>query len=526
VEKGKQFTILSFVGGGIRGLMSVTILQKLHERFPHLIEHTDLIAGCSTGSIITSELLAGKTPKELIEFFTSPKGEIGFYNDMNHDPRQPAYSIEKVFASQFLLHREKKVSELERKKVLFVSFNVGGLAVKDGVQTPTPWKPLMYTNMLPGLGDVLIAKAATSSGAMPGQLGSYDGNVDGAFFNHDPTVAAISLAVAAGHKLENIVAITIGTGLMHDWIASDTGPWGADQWMNGVADPFNSTPPFLMNQSKPGPVLDMCLNGTSTELMPTLAAMLLGDRYANINPRLPFFIPENTTYQQAIDLLQDKGNKADTAHAEALIEAYWWDHLPDGPVEQAEAPVAVAAVESQAAANPPSASKSASTSTGELNLGPYYIQQLNAGHFVLDVDGNSPDAETPVIAYAVNLPETANQQWRFVPAGPEAPGWWYLETLMDTGFVMTVLPLGTAGEWPVVMQARQPVIEADAQLWSLQPTEVLGYWYIQSKYGASNAQAPAVITLGDDASGARVWANPISFSGFQTQAWGFKPVNW
>jgi uncharacterized protein len=330
-EPGKKFTILSFVGGGIRGLMSVTILKKLQTHFPDLVRHTDLIAGCSTGSIITSELVAGLPAAEIIEFFKH--GEIKFYDNMDTDPDTPAYNIQDVYNSQHALHGDKLVSDLTRK-VLFVTFNVGGLETSaEGVQTPIPWKPVMYTNMIPGHGNVSIAEAATSSGAMPGQLGSYMGNVDGAFFNHDPTVAAIALAVRAGHKLEDITAITIGTGMMHDWIASDTAQWGANQWMNGDANPFNSTPPFLMNQSKPGPILDMCLNGTSTELMPTLAGFLLGDRYVNINPRLPFFIPENTTYPQAIQLLQDKGERADTAHAEALIDAYWWNHLPDGPFE-------------------------------------------------------------------------------------------------------------------------------------------------------------------------------------------------
>ena len=52
---------------------------------------------------------------------------------------------------------------------------------------------MMFTNMLgsdrdrldglDGNGDTPIAVAATSSGAMPGQLGSIDGNVDGAFFD-------------------------------------------------------------------------------------------------------------------------------------------------------------------------------------------------------------------------------------------------------------------------------------------------------------------------------------------------------
>lgn len=324
----QKFTILSFVGGGIRGLMSVTILNKLYTKYPQIIDNTDLIAGCSTGSIITSELLAGTKPQDLITFFTTK--EIDFYNKMNSDPNVPAYSIDEVFASQLKLHPTAKVSDLGRC-ALFVSFNVGGAALKDGVKTPTPWEPVMYTNMIADHGDVLVAKAATSSGAMPGQLGSYEGNIDGAFFNHDPTVAAIALAVKAGYALEDITAITIGTGLMYDWIASDTHNWGANQWMTGTPNPFNVTPPFLMNQSTPGPVLDASLSGTSAQIMPMLAGFLLGDRYANVNPTLPFFIPENTTYPQAIDLLQSKGKSADTAKAEALLQAYWVNHSL-GPV--------------------------------------------------------------------------------------------------------------------------------------------------------------------------------------------------
>ncbi|KQW60971.1 patatin-like phospholipase family protein [Variovorax sp. Root411] len=324
-----KFTILALVGGGIRGLMSATILNRLFTENPGIVETTDLIAGCSTGSIITSELLARKSPQDIIDLFTGP--EIGFYNNMNSDPSKPAYSIEKVYASQFALHGEKPVKKADRK-VLFVSFNVGGLDVVDGIVVPKPWEPLMFTNMLDdadklagldGHGDYPIAKAATSSGAMPGQLNSFEGNVDGAFFNHDPTLAAIALAVHKGHALEDITAITIGTGLMPDWVAANTYEWGARQWMDGVPNPFDNTPPFLMNQSRPSPMLDMCLSGTSAQIMPTMVQMLLGERYVNINPRLPCFIPENSTSSQAIALLQDHGNSANIDAATALIDKYW-----------------------------------------------------------------------------------------------------------------------------------------------------------------------------------------------------------
>ena len=172
------------------------------------------------------------------------------------------------------------------------------------------------------------------------------------------------------------------------------------------------------------------------------------------------------------------------------------------------------------------AAKAASgTSTGELNLGPYYIQYLLTGNYVLDVTGNSGAEGTQVIGYTVNLPETGNQQWQFVPAGSEAPGWWYLQTQMGSGFVMTLQPDSAVVPTPVVMLPKG-LKDADRQLWSLLATEEPGYWYIQCKYGASNSSAPMVIALDGNSSKSPAVAAPISFTDYQVQAWGFKPVYW
>jgi patatin-like phospholipase/acyl hydrolase len=323
------FTIVSFVGGGIRGLMSATILQRLSDYKASILTDTDLFAGCSTGSVIVSELAAGTQPSGLIELFTT--SEVKFYDRQNFDPTEPAYPIDEVYASQVALHHGKKLSDLEQK-VLMVSFNVGGIEQDaDGVLVPIPWGPILYNNLTSGNDDTLVAKAATSSGAMPGQLGSLDGNVDGAFVNHDPTLPAIALAVSLGHKLEDIVVICIGTGLMYDWIASDTHDWGADQWMKGDGNPFNNTPPFLINQAGPSPVLDLCLSGTSAQLMPLLAGLMLGDRYVNLNPVLPCFIPENSTSPQDLDLLQAKGAAVDIGQARTLLDNYWPPRHVVGP---------------------------------------------------------------------------------------------------------------------------------------------------------------------------------------------------
>jgi len=157
-----------------------------------------------------------------------------------------------------------------------------------------------------------------------------------------------------------------------------------------------------------------------------------------------------------------------------------------------------------------------------LNLGPYNIQYLPGDHYVLDVSGGNPAKGAGVIGYTLKLPQAGNQQWLFVPA-PQAPGWWYLQTKMGTGFVLTLQPDSPVVPTPVVMM---PVglSDADRQLWSLLSTEEPGYWYIQCKSGASNSNAPLVIGLADNKVEASAVAGPISFTGFRAQAWGFKPV--
>ena len=56
-----MYRILSFDGGGIRGIVTLAILKRLETAFPNLIANTDLFAGTSTGGIIALALAAGKS---------------------------------------------------------------------------------------------------------------------------------------------------------------------------------------------------------------------------------------------------------------------------------------------------------------------------------------------------------------------------------------------------------------------------------------------------------------------------------
>lgn len=71
-----KFKILTLDGGGVRGYLSILILEKIEQQLNHYHNENiaigmrfDLIAGTSTGSIIAAMLALGKTAKEVKEVY-------------------------------------------------------------------------------------------------------------------------------------------------------------------------------------------------------------------------------------------------------------------------------------------------------------------------------------------------------------------------------------------------------------------------------------------------------------------------
>ena len=56
-----QYRILSFDGGGIRGLLSLILLERLEKEVPGWLDKAELLAGTSTGGIIALGLAHGVT---------------------------------------------------------------------------------------------------------------------------------------------------------------------------------------------------------------------------------------------------------------------------------------------------------------------------------------------------------------------------------------------------------------------------------------------------------------------------------
>ena len=62
---------------GIRGVLSITILQRLEQLCPGFLSTIDLFAGTSTGGILALSLAAGMTPAKVLELY-EVKGKVVF----------------------------------------------------------------------------------------------------------------------------------------------------------------------------------------------------------------------------------------------------------------------------------------------------------------------------------------------------------------------------------------------------------------------------------------------------------------
>lgn len=334
-----SYTILSFCGGGIRGLFSSTVLGRL---FPDGTVYGDLWAGCSTGSTIISWLLNGDSPDQISAKYRDEV--VNFYSRQATDPTAPAYDIGLPLLGQTVMHGETTVNEVEQG-VLFTAFNIGSQLTKQ-------WGASIFTNVyptgvpiqLPGgstttvSGNITIADAVMASSAMPGMLGSINVKVsngppesrpesftqiDGAFLNHDPTLAAVAAAVNSGAAVfEDIYVICIGTGLMLNWIASDTAKWGAYQWFNGDGNPNSHTPVTLLNGTV-CPIANLCFNGTNTTQWQDIAAMMMPGRFVYLDAAFDRVIDENDVDPSDLDYMVEVANEVDISAASQMIRAQW-----------------------------------------------------------------------------------------------------------------------------------------------------------------------------------------------------------
>ena len=247
-----KYRVLSLDGGGLRGLITVRMLEKLVDdpAIAGWLDKVDLIAGTSTGGIIALGIAAGKPLSDLGALYHS-KGQEIFDDSIWDDIKDIGKIIGADYSSKVLKRELKEIFGTTKlgslqKKVAITAFDLDNEAGRKRT-----WKPKIFHNYSGAGSDgrYSAAKVALYTSAAPTYFPSVEGYIDGGVFANNPSMVALVQAISKDNKpqeraqLDDVVLLSIGTGISLKYIKEKKLDWGYAQWaqpmlevlMDGVA---------------------------------------------------------------------------------------------------------------------------------------------------------------------------------------------------------------------------------------------------------------------------------------------------
>ncbi len=142
------YHILTLDGGGIRGVLTASILERLEEDMPGFLNEVDLIAGTSTGGILALGLASGMTPtqaREMYERLGSRVFKDSFWDNLTDLGQARGAQYSNTYLKEELLNQFGSMTLNELKtKVLISSFDLDNEAT--GFGKVRNWKPKYFHN--------------------------------------------------------------------------------------------------------------------------------------------------------------------------------------------------------------------------------------------------------------------------------------------------------------------------------------------------------------------------------------------
>lgn len=273
-----DYFILTFDGGGMRGLISALLVQQLEEELKFL-ERVNLFAGTSTGGLLALGLASGVHVDTLVDIYMRRGGEV--FKEYVSLTAVPPREVTDTYQEAELLRlglfhvkytdeglkklieetfpAKKTLGELKRQ-VLVTAFDL----YQEELQV---WEPISLTN-LPGstTDDILVLDAALSTTAGPvyfpphvfNHKGEQKALIDGGVYANNPSMlAAASVMASLTLKQRDIRLLSLGTGFTHHSIPPRNlrplNSYGVWEWM--LPKPNRPTPKY--------PLLEILMDGVS-----------------------------------------------------------------------------------------------------------------------------------------------------------------------------------------------------------------------------------------------------------------------
>jgi patatin-like phospholipase/acyl hydrolase len=293
----QPYRVLCLDGGGIRGLLTARLLERLEGERPGWLGEVDFFAGTSTGAILAVGLAAGLPISELVALYRREGGAIfstglvDFVLTAGYS-RGPRYSNRRLARELRDRFGDTRLGELP-DRVLVTSFD---LARETASGAPGPWKPKIFHNF-PGEdsdGDERVVDVVLRSAAAPTYFPAYQGYVDGGVVANNPSVCAVAQALRwTDHGLGDLVVLSLGTGLNPRSVPGRRVRWGWGQW----ALELKAERPYYEL-----PLIHLMLEG-GVDLARYQCEQLLGERFLRCDPALPRPVEIDAVYE--MDLLEE-----------------------------------------------------------------------------------------------------------------------------------------------------------------------------------------------------------------------------
>ena len=191
-----KIKLASFDGGGIRGYMSLKLLQEVDKKLSaNVQEYIDWYAGTSTGALLAAAGAHGVSLKEIEDFYRYRAKEIFTPNSQYAvlrwfwtliDEKYAAKGIEKVLKEAY---DDATLGQLERGLII-TSYDIeGGIEATPG--------PFIFNSAKSEFKEVLLRDAVRGSSAAPTYFAPYYGLearslIDGGMVANNPTSVAVN----------------------------------------------------------------------------------------------------------------------------------------------------------------------------------------------------------------------------------------------------------------------------------------------------------------------------------------------
>ena len=272
-----NFRILSCDGGGIRGVLTAVLLNRLATAYPDLLQDRPgtitMFAGTSTGGIIALGLAAGLTPVQMRDLYVT-NGKLIFDSSWTHDvvelgglsgSKYDNLNLKQILQQTF---GAQKLKDLH-SRVLIASFSLDNTP-----DVPRTWNPKFFHNFTgaDSDGESLVVDVAMSTSAAPTYFPSYGVFIDGGVIANNPSMAAIAQALDGRNQpterttLDGIKLLSLGTGASLQYIEGQNHDWGDAQWIK--------------------PLLNVMMDG-GVGVADFECRQLLGDSYCRVEPIFP-----------------------------------------------------------------------------------------------------------------------------------------------------------------------------------------------------------------------------------------------